>query len=89
MSYRNPILTWLILLVLLGLSLLSVALFSGVIQHILSISCAIAVAATIMIVYMELRVADGLLRIFALGGLVWLSFFLIIGTLELMTRNLF
>lgn len=89
MNYKNPILTWLGLLLLLSMSLLSVVLFTGIVQHVVSITCAIAVAATIMIIYMELRVADSVLRTFAVGGLVWLTFFLVIGTLEFLTRSQF
>lgn len=87
MHYRSPVVIWLLLLTLLGISLLSVAFISGTVQYVISLSCAIAIAASILITYMRLRLADGLLRTFALGGLVWLSFLLLMSMLDVMGRQ--
>lgn len=87
MNYRSTVLTWLSLLALLGVSLLTVAFMSGLVQHVISLTCAVAIAALILIFYMRLQLADGIMRTFALGGLVWLSFLLIITVLEVMTRH--
>ncbi len=86
MSYRNTFLIWLSLLVLLGVSLLLVSFMPGTVQRVISFSCAAAIAILIMVFYMRLSVADGILRIFALGGLLWLVFLIMLTLLEVMTR---
>jgi|26BtaG_2_1085354.scaffolds.fasta_scaffold83947_2 cytochrome c oxidase subunit 4 len=86
MNYRPAIVTWLLLLVLLGASLTLVVLMPGTIQRVISFACAAAIGALIMIFYMRLRAADGILRTFAVGGLVWLAFLVILTFLEVVTR---
>lgn len=86
MHYRSAVVTWLVLLLLLGLSLLSVHVLSGPLRYTVGFSCAVAMAACIMIVFMGLRVADGMLRLFAGGGFLWLAFLFLLTVLEVVTR---
>lgn len=89
MHYRSAVLTWILLLALLAVSLLSVALLAGVVQYVISLTCAVAIAAVILIYYMRLQLADGVLRTFALGGVVWLAFLLLMAVLDVLARNQF
>lgn len=89
MNYRNAVLTWLSSLALLGVSLLSVAFMTGVVQYVINLTCAVAIAALMLIFYMRLRLADGVLRTFALAGLVWLAFLLFMTVTDVMMRHQF
>lgn len=86
MNYRHAIVIWFLLLVLLGGSLTLVYFMPGTIQRVVSFGCATLMGALIMVFYMRLRVADGILRTFAVGGLVWLAFLVILTLLEVLTR---
>ena len=43
-------------------------------------------AATIVTIFMDLRHAGGLMRVFALGGLLWLVFMWILFPVDYLTR---
>lgn len=86
MDFRSAILTWLVLLLLLGLSLLSVQFLSGPLQYAISYTCAVAIGGCIMIFYMGLRTADGMIRVFAVGAIAWLALLLLLTILEVLTR---
>ncbi|MEZ2746025.1 hypothetical protein ACBQ16_12585 [Halopseudomonas bauzanensis] len=87
MNYRHALLTWLGTALLLGLSVLTAVLLPGRTQYLISLASAMGIAALIMLVYMQLRSADSILRTFALAGLVWWSFLLLITVLEVLTRQ--
>ncbi|MEH6564320.1 MAG: hypothetical protein V7756_03210 [Halopseudomonas sp.] len=80
-------LTWLSLLLLLGLSLALAHWMTGTTQHFVSIGCALVMVAVIAGVQMRLRRADHMHRLFALGGLVWLALLAILTALEIATRH--
>lgn len=86
MNYRPAMITWIGSLGLVGISLVAVSFLSGVLQYAISYACAIAIGGLVMAVFMRLRTADGLLRTFAVGGLVWLAFLLLLTLLEVLTR---
>lgn len=86
MEYRNVLLTWLGTVLLLGLSVLAAVLVPGRAQHLISLLSAFGIAALIMLVYMRLNLADNILRTFAVAGLVWWSFLLLIAALDILTR---
>lgn len=81
------LLTWLGTVLLLGLSVLTAALLPGRAQHVISVLSALGIAALIMMVYMRLSLADSILRTFAVAGLVWWSFLLLITALDILTRQ--
>lgn len=74
MTYHTPVLVWLLLLALLAASVTAVILAPGTMAHVISLGCAFGMAALILATFMGLQTADGMLRLFALGGLLWLAF---------------
>lgn len=86
MTYRYAIIAWLALLLMFGGSLLAAITLAGPLRYLLCFLLATAMAACIMISFMGLRAADGMLRIFAAGGVLWLAFLLLLTILEVITR---
>ncbi len=86
MHYRSAIMAWLALLLLLGLSLMSAWFLSGPLQMVASLSWALAMAAVILVAFMGLRAADGMLRLFAVGGVLWLALLMLLTILDVITR---
>lgn len=66
----------------IGLTFMS---FGGV-RLVLHLGTAIFMAATIVTVFMDLRHAGGLMRVFALGGVLWLVFMWILFPVDYLTR---
>lgn len=86
MNYRQPIIIWLGLLVLLALTVGLNVLMSGPLRPLLHYVIAIAMAALLMVFFMQLRASDGLIRIFAVGGVLWLGLLVVITLAEVLTR---
>lgn len=86
MSYRLMLLTWGGVLVLLGLSLLAVQFTAGVLQYVINLVCAALMAALVMTFFMRLRSAEALIRLYALGGFLWLSFLILLSLADYLTR---
>lgn len=86
MNYRPAVFTWLALLILLGISLLATAMASTALRYTVHFISAIAMAALVMAVFMQLRAASGLLRLFALGGLLWIVLLLTLTLADVLTR---
>lgn len=86
MNYRPMVLTWVGVLILLGISLLGVGMTSGPVQYVISLSCAALMAALVMSFFMRLRSAEPLIRLFALGGCLWVSFLIILFLADYLTR---
>lgn len=84
--YKAPLFAWAGLLLLLTGSVLVTALVPGPAFIALNIGFAVLMAALIFIVFMKLRSADGLLRLFAMGGLMWLGFLLLLSLTDFLTR---
>lgn len=87
MSNRIDWLIWLALLALLALTLAAVQLPLGGLRLVIHFGCALAMAGLMMAFYMDLRRSDGLMRLFALGGLAWLALFLGITLAEILGRG--
>lgn len=86
MNYRLMVLTWVGVLVLLGISLLGVGMSSGTVQYVISLSCAALMASLVMTFFMRLRSAEALIRLFALGGFLWLGFLILLFLADYLTR---
>lgn len=86
MSYRPLLITWLLMMLVLGISIGATVLVPGAIQQGVSLAAATAIAALIVAQFMGLRSAAGVIRLFALGGLFWLAFLFIMTTLDMVTR---
>lgn len=86
MNYRTALLTWLALLMILLLNVIAAFLIAGNLQHMASISSAIVMAALVMLFFMRLSSANGLVRVFAVGALLWWAFFLFITLTEVLSR---
>lgn len=84
--YKAPLLAWAGLLLLLTSSVLVTALVPGPALIAVNVGCAVLMAALIFTVFMKLRSADGLLRLFAVSGLMWLSFLLLLALADFLTR---
>lgn len=84
--YRPLIITWLLMLGLLGASIGAVVLVPGQMQHAFSLLCATLVAALVVSQFMGLRSASGIIRLFALGGVFWLALLFLLTVLEVLTR---
>lgn len=87
MKDRLYLVIWLALLALLTLTAWAVQLPLGPGRLILHLGTAVIMAALVMVFYMGLRQRDGLLRLFALGGLVWLALLLGFSLAEVLTRG--
>lgn len=84
--YRAPLLAWIGLLLLLTANVMITALVPGPAFIAVNIGLAVLMAALIYIVFMGLRHADGLLRLFAVGGLMWVGFLLLLSLADFLTR---
>jgi len=87
MTMRAAVLVWVALLAMLGASLLALQLETGPLRYTLHLGAAAVMAALVMTVFMRLKTADGMMRLFALGGLFWLSFLFLLTLLELLSRT--
>lgn len=85
-GYRAALLTWGMLLLLLGASAASVMLLPPSIGFPLSVFFAATIAAILFTTFLGLRSADGLLRVCALGGFMWLGFLFFITLADFLTR---
>lgn len=86
MNYRLVLLTWGGVLALLGISVLAVQLSAGVLQYVISLSCAVLMAGLLMTFFMHLRTAQTVIRLYALGGLLWLSFLWLLSLADYLSR---
>ncbi|WP_148863659.1 cytochrome C oxidase subunit IV family protein [Marinobacter fonticola] len=86
MNYRPMLLTWIGLLILLGVSVLGASMTSGVLQLVISLTCAALMAALVMTFFMRLRSAEALIRLYALGGFLWLGFLILMTMADYLTR---
>jgi caa(3)-type oxidase subunit IV len=80
------LLSWVILLALLGLSVLTAYLPLGRFHPLASFSIAIVQAAIVFTIFMRLREPPAIKRVFAGAGFFWLSFLFGIGIIDYLTR---
>lgn len=85
-DYRAILLTWTLLLMLLGASAASITLLPPSFGYPLSIFFAATIVAILFATFLGLRIADGLLRVCALGGFLWLGFLFFITLADYLTR---
>lgn len=81
-----PLLAWVALLLLLAGSVMITALVPGPALIALNLLLAVLMAALIITVFMGLRSAGGLLRVMALGALMWLFFLPLLAISEFLAR---
>lgn len=86
MKYRQPIIIWLGLLALLALTVGLNVLMAGPWRPLLHYLIATVMAALLMVFFMRLRASDGLIRLFAVGGVLWLGLLIVITLSEVLTR---
>ncbi|MDN5870266.1 MAG: hypothetical protein L0H73_06040 [Nitrococcus sp.] len=84
--YQSLLFAWVGLLLLLAGSVLITALVPGPAYIAVNMGFAVLMAALIFTVFMKLRGAEGLLRLFAVGGLMWLGFLLLLSLADFLTR---
>lgn len=82
----QPFVIYALLLILLGASIALTGLTSGAPIVSLHLALAAALAALIAGFYMNLREAGARMRVFALAGLMWLAFMLVIIPVDWLTR---
>lgn len=86
MHYRPALLTWLALMLLLGITLLAGMLQSAALRYSVHFLCAAAMAALVMLVFMRLRSDGELLRLVAVGGLLWIALLIVLTLADVLTR---
>lgn len=86
MSIRTPLLVWLLLLILLALNIAAVTLPVSYIKTAVHLSLATLMAVLMGVFFMRLKEADGMLRLFAAGGVFWLFFLFLLTLLDVITR---
>ncbi len=86
MRYGTAVIVWIVLLGLLMLSVTAAQLVSGPLLYLFTLTCAAAMSALILAAFMGLKSADGLVRLFALGGLLWLGFLLLLTLADTLAR---
>jgi cytochrome c oxidase subunit 4 len=83
---RRMILTWVALMMLLGLNMGSAFLPLGNWNLVLNLAFAAAKALLIMAVFMQLARRSGLMRIVAATGFLWLAFLFTLSLADYLTR---
>ncbi|MBV9825432.1 MAG: oxidase [Alphaproteobacteria bacterium] len=84
MSY---IIGWFVLLLLLGLSTLSAFLSLGSVAPLLQFAIAVTQAGLVFVLFMRLRDAQALPRIFAGIGFFWLALLFVMTAIDYATRS--
>jgi cytochrome c oxidase subunit 4 len=77
---------WFALLALLGATIGASYLLSGAASAVTSLGIALAKAALIFWYFMQLQGEKGLVRVFAVGALVWLMILLVLSTIDYVSR---
>jgi cytochrome c oxidase subunit 4 len=77
---------WLALLALLGATIGASYLFTGASSAVVGLGIALAKSTLIFWFFMQLREEKGLVRIFAVGAVVWLTILLLLSAIDYLTR---
>lgn len=85
--WRAPLISWALLLVLLGLTLGAAYLPIGVFKLPVSLGIAGLKAALILIVFMRLGEASRLVKLAAGAGLLWLTFMFVLAGADFLSRG--
>lgn len=84
--YGALLLAWIGLLALLTGSVATTVLVQGPAAIAMNIGCAGLMAAIVFIVFMRLGHADGLMRLIAVGGMLWVALLLALSLADFLTR---
>lgn len=87
MGYRPLWLVWLLLLLLLGLTVAATQVTLGPWRLVVHLGTAVTMAGLMIAVFLGLARRDGLVRLFALGGLVWLGLLFGLSLVEVLSRS--
>lgn len=85
-DYRLYLLTWLALLILLACAVAATHWLGGWLAWSTVALCALAMASLVIILFMGLRHANALLRVFGAGGVLWLGFLIVLTLADYLTR---
>ncbi|SHF54702.1 cytochrome c oxidase subunit 4 [Modicisalibacter ilicicola DSM 19980] len=78
--------TWLCLLVLLGISVTSVVMLSLPWSLVAVAACALSMILLILVLFMDLKHSRGLTRVYATGATLWLAFLITLTLADYLTR---
>jgi cytochrome c oxidase subunit 4 len=81
------VLTWLGLLALLAIQVLAATLLSGPLGHGVVALAALCMVVLIWTLFMDLRNSRGLIRVYAVGGVLWLAFLITLTLADYLTRE--
>lgn len=84
---RRLVLTWLALLALLALTTASAFVPLGGFNVVVNLGIALAKAALVVVVFMHLRRGTPMIRIFALAGVMWLCFLVMLSLTDFAARG--
>jgi len=80
------LISWLLLLFLLGLSVLTAYLPLGSFHPLANFGIAIVQATIVFAIFMRLREPPAIKRVFACAGFFWLTFLFGLGVIDYLTR---
>lgn len=86
---RPLVMVWLGLLVLLALTVTASFVLTGPMGFAFSIAIALAKASLIFWFYMHLNESGGIVRLIAVGAIVWLAILILLTSTDYATRALF
>lgn len=81
-----PIVAFIVLEALLGANIAILALPLGEFRILLHLGTAVVMAGVVAVIFMDLRHAGAMMRLFALGGLMWLAFMWLLFPVDYLTR---
>lgn len=85
-QFRPLLLTWLALLVLLMAIAAAATWLSGIFSLTVVLVGAASMVGLIMVTFMGLHAADPLQQVYAIGGVLWLGFLIVLTMADYMTR---
>ncbi|MFC3283514.1 hypothetical protein [Litchfieldella rifensis] len=85
-EFRPYLLTWVVLLALLGIVVIGAELLTGLLALAVVLGGALCMIGAIIIMFMGLRTADALMKVYATGGVLWLGFLIVLTMADYVTR---
>ncbi|EPC03747.1 hypothetical protein L861_00185 [Litchfieldella anticariensis FP35 = DSM 16096] len=85
-EFRLYLLSWIVLLALLVVVAAGAELLSGMLAIALVLGGALCMIGVIIVMFMGLKTADALLKVYATGGVLWLGFLVVLTMADYMTR---
>lgn len=84
--WKEPLLVWLALLILLGLTVGSAYVSLGILNSIINLVIAAAKVALVAALFMKLTASSVLVRLASIAGLFWLMFLFVMTGADYLTR---